>query len=82
MTMQNKTTSRREFVAGSLAAALGGAIPFNGSAAAENPGDWAESKGAGAEQAAFPRSGHVPHEEEAAAFNARLRGFLSRIPKD
>ena len=36
----------------------------------------------GAEQAAFPRSGHVPHEEEAAAFNARLRDFLRRIPKD
>ncbi|MDR7375867.1 CubicO group peptidase (beta-lactamase class C family) [Rhodoferax ferrireducens] len=49
--MQNKTTSRREFVAGSLAAALGGAIPFNGSSAAEKPGDWAESKDSGVDQA-------------------------------
>jgi len=35
---------------------------------------------AGARREVFARSGHVPHEEEPAAFNARLREFLAEIP--
>ena len=34
----------------------------------------------GAVRTVFPESGHVPHEEESAAFNARLLEFLEKIP--
>jgi pimeloyl-ACP methyl ester carboxylesterase len=34
----------------------------------------------GARKAVFDRSGHVPHEEEAPAFNARLLEFLDALP--
>jgi len=34
----------------------------------------------GAVKAVFAGSGHVPHEEEADAFNARLLGFLKTLP--
>ena len=53
--MQYRPTSRREFVAGSLAAALGGAIPLNRSAAAEISGDWTESTYSGVDQAAVQK---------------------------
>lgn len=53
--MQNKTTSRREFVACSLAAALGAVGPFTASIAAEKPHDWGEPKGEGIDQAAVQK---------------------------
>ena len=34
----------------------------------------------GAQKAVFANSGHVPHEEEADAFNARLLDFLDQLP--
>lgn len=34
----------------------------------------------GAEKVVFPGSGHVPHEEEPDAFNARLLEFLNKLP--
>ena len=34
----------------------------------------------GALEAVFAESGHVPHEEEADAFNARLLEFLDTLP--
>lgn len=54
--MQKKKTSRREFVSGSLAAALGALSPLTSSVAAEKSDDWVERKNdAGIDRAAIQK---------------------------
>lgn len=53
--MQKPTTSRREFVAGSLTAVLGAATPFGVSFAADKVDDWGEPKADGIDQAAVQK---------------------------